>query len=70
MAKLFRRIDIADRDFLSLSMRRASQQQIRDAGAGGAGSATWGLIGGTLSNQLDLNQVLKDRELFDFLMDE
>lgn len=72
MAKLLRRTDLGEREFLSRTQRRYIQQQIRDAGDGsGVGaSATWGSISGTLSNQTDLNQVLKDRELFDFLMDD
>ena len=64
---LFRRIDIADRDFLSRSVRRAAQQAIRQAGAGGGATATWGFINGTLSNQADLKELTDDLEALAFL---
>ena len=68
---LLRRTDLGDRDFLSRSVRRAVQQQARDAGdgAGAGASATWGSISGTITNQTDLNQILKDKETFDFFLD-
>jgi len=71
MADIFRRTDLGDREFLSLSVRRAVAQQARDAGdgAGGSATATWGSISGTITNQLDLNQVLKDKETMDFFLD-
>lgn len=71
MAKLFRRIDIADRDFLSRSVKRAVAQADRQAGDGGIGAAAaWGSITGTLSNQTDLSQELKDKEILNAFMDD
>lgn len=64
---LFRRIDIGQRDFLSRSVKRAATQAIRDAGEGGAGSATWGSIAGTLANQTDLKAQTDDLEALAFL---
>jgi hypothetical protein len=74
MAELLRRTDLADRPTLNRAVKRAATQAIRDAGdgsgLGGAPStAAWGSITGTLSAQTDLNQVLKDKETFDFFLD-
>ena len=71
MAQLFRRTDLGDREFLSRSVRRVVQQAARDAGDGATSgaTATWGSISGTISNQTDLNQILKDKETFDFFLD-
>ena len=66
---LFRRIDIADRDFLSRAVKRAAQQAVRDAGdgPGGGATATWGFISGTLTDQSDLKQLSDDLEALAFL---
>lgn len=53
-------------------VERRTAQLIRDLGEGSSASAStvpWGNITGSIANQLDLNQILKDKETFDFFMD-
>ena len=66
---LFRRTDIADREFLTRTTRRHVQQLARDSGDGPAGGAvaTWGFINGTLTNQTDLKALTDDLEALAFL---
>ena len=69
MADIFRRVDIAQREDRALRQVRYVASQAPEGAPSGA-TATWGNITGTLSNQTDLNQQLKDSELMHHWMDD